>query len=371
MSTLHRLLALVTKELQALLRDPQSRRLLVVPVILQLALFPFAATLEVTNATLAIFRQDPGADAADLIQRLSHTRSFTRMLGVGSQQELARCIERQEALLAIQIPQDFGRTLARGETPSLQILVDGRRSNSGQIAQGYVQQILQTFMDDRSRRLGLPTAPSRLEVRHEFNPNLTYVWAVVPGLVAIITTTITLVVSALSIGREREQGTLEQLLVSPLTPGMIMLGKTIPAILVSSFQATLILCGGIFIYRIPFQGSYLLLYAGMVVYALSLVGFGFLISSICSNQQQAFLGIFSFIMPAILLSGFASPVDNMPVWLQRLTWLNPLRHFIVIVKGLFLKQMDAAGVWEHTWPLLCIGAVTLGASRLMFQRRSA
>ncbi len=368
---LHRLLALVLKEMQVLLRDPQSRKLLIVPVILQLALFPHAATLEVRNSTLAILRQDEGADAQELIHRVSQAQAFTEIRILGSQQELTRCIENQEALLAMQIPEDFGRKLERGESPSLQVILDGRRSNSGQIAQGYLQQIIQTFMQDRNLRLGLPTPPSRLVVRHAFNPNLIYVWSIVPGLVAIITTTITLVVSALSIGREREQGTLEQLMVSPLTPGMIMVGKTIPAILVSAFQATLILGGGVFLYGVPFQGSLFLLYLGMLVYTLTLVGFGFLIASICSTQQQAFLGIFSFIMPAILLSGFASPVDNMPGWLQALTWFNPLRHFIIIVKGVFLKQMNAAGVFENLWPLILIGTVTLAAARLMFQRKTA
>jgi ABC-2 type transport system permease protein len=187
--------------------------------------------------------------------------------------------------------------------------------------------------------------------------------------VAIITTISTLVVTSLSVAREREHGTFDQLLVSPLTPGMIMVGKTVPALLVAMFQATIVLTAGVFVYRIPFQGSLLLLYGSMVFYILALAGFGLLISSVCATQQQAFLGVFSFMMPAVLLSGFPSPVENMPLWLQYVDWLNPLRHFIVIVKGVFLKDLGLAALLPSLWPLLIIATLTLGAADWMFRRR--
>src|SRR5215472_4716379 len=140
---------------------------------------------------------------------------------------------------------------------------------------------------------------------------------------------------------------------------MIMVGKTIPALLLAMFQASIILSAGVFVYRIPFQGSLLLLYGSMVFYILALAGFGLLISSICSSQQQAFLGVFSFMMPAVLLSGFPSPVENMPLWLQYLDWFNPLRHFIVIVKGVFLKDLGLDVLFHFLWPLFVIAALTL------------
>jgi ABC-2 type transport system permease protein len=179
----------------------------------------------------------------------------------------------------------------------------------------------------------------------------------------------TLVVTSLSVAREREQGTFDQLLVSPLTPGMIMVGKTVPALLVAMAQATVVLSAGMFVYRIPFQGSMLLLYGSMVVYILALAGFGLLISSICATQQQAFLGAFSFMMPAFLLSGFPSPVENMPLWLQYFDWFNPLRHFIVIVKGVFVKDIGAWTLLQNLWPLLVIAIATLGAADWLFRRR--
>jgi ABC-2 type transport system permease protein len=191
---------------------------------------------------------------------------------------------------------------------------------------------------------------------------------IVPSLVAIITTISTLIVTALSVAREREQGTFDQLLVSPLTPGMIMVGKTVPAMIVAMLQATIILLAGIFIYKIPFVGSFLYLYLSMVFYILALAGFGLLISSICATQQQAFLGVFSFVMPTVLLSGFVAPIENMPLWLQYLDWFNPLQHFIVIVKGVFLKDIGLSILWESMWPLLIIALVTLVPANWMFRR---
>ena len=310
-----RILTLVIKELQALLRDRQSRALLIMPVVLQLALFPFAATLEVKNNTLAVFNEDSGRESTELMQRLARAKAFTELLTLHSEAELRHAIDNQQALIALRFPPGFSRDIVAGRPAKLQAILDGRRSNSGQIALGYIQQIINTYTGERLAA-GQKKAPSQLVVRTWFNPNLDYVWHILPSLVAIITTLTTLIVTSLSVAREREQGTFDQLLVSPLTPGMIMVGKTIPAMLVAMTQGTVILMGAVFLYRIPFQGSLLLLYGSMILYILALAGFGLLISSVCATQQQAFLGVFSFVMPAILLSGYTSPMDNMPLWLQ-------------------------------------------------------
>lgn len=366
-----RLRALVIKELQALLRDPQSRRVLILPVILQTALFPFAATLEVKNNTLALFNRDNGAASIELVQRLAAAEAFTEILNLHTEAELEESIQNQHALIAIQIPPDFSRDLAHGTPADLQVILDGRRSNSAQIANGYVQQIINTFVDDHLTPAATQNQPPEISqvTRHWFNPNLHYYWFIVPSLVAIITTITTLIVTALSVAREREQGTFDQLLVSPLTPAIIMIGKGIPAGIVSIAQATIILLVGVFLYRIPFEGSLPLLYFSMIFYIAALVGFGLLISSICSTQQQALLGVFCFLMPAILLSGFTSPIDNMPAFLQIITWANPLRFFIVIVKGLFLKDMPFTDVLHNLWPLLVIATVTLLAANVVFRRK--
>ncbi len=367
---LHRLITLVRKEMQALLRDSQSRRLLIMPVILQLLVFPFAATLEVKNATLAIFNQDSGRHSTELMQRFAQAKAFKKIIAVRSEAELQQVIDRQQAVAVLRFPTGFSRRIETKTAPEIQALVDGRRSNSGQVAISYLQEIVQAYQQERM----LANAPqvsavSKVVVRHWFNPNLNDTWSIVPSLVAIITTISTLIVTAMSVAREREQGTLDQLLVSPLTPGMIMLGKSIPALFVSTAQATIILVAGIFAYRIPFQGSLLLLYGSMIFYIIALAGFGLFISSICQTQQQAFLGVFSFMMPAVLLSGFVAPVENMPNWLQALTWFDPLRHFIVIVKGVFLKDMGAAAVVSNAWPLLVIALLTLGITDIVFRKR--
>ncbi|MFI4983043.1 MAG: ABC transporter permease, partial [Nevskiales bacterium] len=354
---LARLLTLILKELQLALRDPQSRRLLILPVILQLALFPFAATLEVKNSVLAIFNQDQGAESRELVQRFAVAKAFPKILFVTSQREFTRVIDEQRALLGIEFPADFSRTLAAGRSASALAVIDGRRSNSAQIAYAYAQSVVQDYAAERAAAAGQQSA-SRIVVRHWFNPNLDYQWFMLPVLVAIITTLGSLIVTALSIAREREQGTFDQLLVSPLTPGLIMIGKTVPAILIAFGQATLIALAAVFVYRVPFHGSVLLLYGSMLFYALSLAGFGLFISSLCETQQQAFLGVFSFMVPAVMLSGFVAPVENMPAFFRGLAWIDPLSHFIVIVKGLFLKGYDLALIWPNLWPLLLTTVVT-------------
>ncbi len=364
----HRIATLVRKEMQALLRDRQGRVLLVAPVILQLIVFSNAATLEVKNNTLAILNQDAGAASIELVQRFSQARAFTTILHVHSEEELRRAIDEQRALVALRFGTDFSSHVLAGRPAQIQAILDGRRSNSGQIALGYLREILDGWNRERESAKAQPEL-SRFVVRHWFNPNLDYVRHIIPSLVAIITTISTLVVTALSVAREREQGTFDQLLVSPLTPGLIMIGKTVPALLVAAFQATIITVAGIFVFDIPFRGSFFLLYGSMFFYILALAGFGLLISSAASTQQQAFLGTFSFLMPGVLLSGFPAPVENMPVWLQHLDWFNPLRHFIVIVKGVFLKDADIWVLWPSVWPLLVIAVLTLSAANWMFRRR--
>lgn len=368
----HRLIALIIKELQALLGDPSGRRLLLAPVILQLVLFPNAATLDVKNVHLGIYNQDHGAASIELTQRLAEAEAFSKILPIHDEAEMQKTIENQHALLIIQIPEDFSSKLERGENVSLQAALDGRRSNAGQIALGYANIVIQDYQQERLKagaggRILAP--PSELIVRHWFNPNLYYHWFIVPSLVAIISTISTLIVTSMSVAREREQGTFDQLLVSPLTPGQIMIGKAVPALIIAFAQATIILTAAIFVYRVPFHGSLLLLYGSMFFYVLALVGFGLFISSICATQQQAFLGVFSFMMPAVLLSGFASPVENMPLPLRMISWIDPLSHFIIIVKGQFLKSMPFHDVVYHAWPLLLIAIVTLGVANWIFHHR--
>ena len=359
-----RLWWLIRKELQALMGNTQGRFLLIMPVLLQTALFPFAATLEVTGNTLAIYDQDGGAQSRELIERLTHMPAFTTVMPVAGEAGMTDAITGQQALIGLIIPQDFSRRLARSEQARLQLIIDGRRSNGGQVAAGYINQVIARW---QSEGKGLP----ELTVRHLYNPNIEFSWHILPSLVAIITTIGCLIVTALSVAREREEGTFDQLLVSPLTAGWIMAGKAVPGILVAVGQGTIVALAARFLYQVPFGGSTTLLMAGMVCYGLALAGIGLFVSSLCSTQQQAFLGVFSFMVPAVILSGYVSPIENMPLLFQWLAAVDPLSHFILLLKGVFLKDLGWSAAWPLLWPLLAIAGVSLSLALAMFRRHIA
>lgn len=359
-----RILSLIIKELIILVRDPKSRTLLIGPPIVQLLVFAFAATLEVNNVSVAVFNQDYGRHGHEVVQRLSGSRTFTDFAFVNSYAELARLVDEQAVLAAVQIPQDFSRDIEAGDQASLQIILDGRRSNAAQIVSGYITELVTGY----GRELAAVQTPS-VEVRHWFNANLLYIWFTVPSLVGILSMILALVVTALSVARERELGTFDQLLVSPLTPLEILAGKTVPAVIIGTVEGLLIWAIGVPCFGVPFEGSFLLLFFTIVLFIMSVVGVGLFISAIAKTQQQAILGAFVFLVPAVTLSGYAAPVENMPAWLQTVTWLNPLKHALITLKGLFLKDMPFSDVWANTWPLLIIGTLTLVLSGWFFSRR--
>jgi ABC-2 type transport system permease protein len=362
MNAFVRLRALIRKELQALLRDPHGRRLLIAPIIMQLVLFPFAATMEVRNVGVVIFNEDAGLHASEVIQRIAAAATFSDVRIAHGQAEYAEAIDRQRALLGVRFTNDFSARIETGQPVAVQVVMDGRKSNSAQIALGYVQSIVGAYGDERSGKRMVP-----LTVRHLYNPNLDNKWFIVPELIAIVTALGFLVVTALSVAREREQGTLDQLRVSPLSPGQLMMGKAVPAILIATAQGTLVLLGALFAYRIPFSGSFVALYAGILCYGLSQVGCGLLISTACRTQQQAVLGVFAFLVPGLLLSGFIAPIENMPQWLQTVTLINPVRHFVEFVGILYLKGVNAQVFVSSMVPLLVIAAVSLSVAYFRFR----
>lgn len=360
-----RLGALVVKELLAVLRDPKGRTVLILPPLIQLLIFSFAATQEVKNVSLAVLNQDSGRMGSELVQRFSAARTFTRVIPLQGEDQIRPVIDRQQALAVLVIGQDFSRDINAGRSAQVQLLLDGRKTNTAQIVGGYAMRIVQTFQQDMTGS----AAPVTLAVRHWFNPNLDFKWYTVPSLVCILSTLIGLLVTSLSVAREREMGTFDQLLVSPLRPVEILLGKAGAALLIAVAEGTLILTAAVVVFRIPFQGSLDLLYGSMVVFLLSIVGVGLFISALSLTQQQAILGSFTFMTPAMLLSGFATPIENMPDWLQFVTLANPIRWFLVIVRGVFLKAMPASAVLAHTWPLALIAVVTLSSAGWLFRHR--
>lgn len=364
-----RLRALIVKELLAVLRDPKGRAILIGPPIIQLLVFAYAATLEVTNVDVLVLNRDAGRWGYELLQRIDGAPVFRSIEHTDNNARLHSAIDRQQVIAAVQIGPTFSRDIEAGRPADVQIILDGRRSNAAQIVGGYLNQIVATLATDTPA--GRRAAPAAVTVvpRNWFNPNLIFRWFMVPNLIASIALLIGLVVTALSIARERELGTFDQLMVSPLRNHEILIGKLTPPLLIGLFHITLYILVAVFLFEIPLRGSLLLLYISAIVYLAAIVGLGLFISALALTQQQAILGAFLFMVPAILLSGFATPIENMPEWLQPITLINPLRYFLVIVRGVFLKDIPAGEVVANTIPLALIATVTLSAAAWLFRRR--
>lgn len=364
-----RIITLIIKELFAAWSDPRGRFILIVPPMIQMLLFTFAATQDVANVRIAVLNEDYGTAARDLVARFEGSPNFAEVRHLRGEADIAPAVDSRSVLMVLHIGSDFSRTLTARRRKAVQLILDGRRANAAQLVAGYTQEILDRYDRELAADRRRPERPSDAVARVWFNPNREPTWNSVPGLVVILTTLMGLVVTALSVAREREQGTFEQLLVSPLQPVEIIVGKTVPALFIGLAEATMMIGVGVVVFRVPLHGSVALLYASMVVYLAAVIGVGLFISSLARTQQQAILGAFIFMVPAVTLSGFASPIENMPDWLQSATLANPLRHFLIIVKGLFLKDLPPAEVLHNLWPLALIALLTLSGATWLFRRR--
>jgi ABC-2 type transport system permease protein len=379
---LQRLLAIVRKELITMLRDPRARLALIIPPIIQLFIFSSAATMEVKNIALAVVDLDRGPYAADVQQRLAGSRSFTRLPRYTSVASARGALEREQVIGILVLPSGFSADRAAGRPASAQLLLDGRRSNAAQITAQYVSTIMAAAAAPLSGAPPQPQAaggsaalapPANAEVVIDnwFNPNLDYRWFMLPNLVGMLSLGVALMITALSVARERELGTFDQTLVSPATPVEIALGKLLPPLLVASVQATLYLLIVTLLYGVPFRGNLLVFYAAVLTFAEACAGVGLFISSLVHTQQQAFLGAFAVLLPFALLSGFATPVENMPWWLQFVTTINPLAHMLRLMQGLFLKGASVASLAQDLVKLLEIALCTTAAAVLLFRRKAA
>jgi ABC-2 type transport system permease protein len=362
-----RLSAQVVKELLSYLRDPKSRLTLIGPPLMQLLVFSYAVTLDVSNVDLAVLDEDSGRGSHELIQRLDGATFVDSILFVDSLGALRAAIEGREALAALHFPADFSRRLAANRPAIAQVVLDGRRANAAQITLGYLNVLAMDAGVELAQR-GPNGVTSPASVRHWFNPNLIYRWFVVPSLSGILAMLVSLLVTSLSIARERELGTFDQLLVSPATPIEIVIGKTVPALIIGTLLGTLMISAGVFVFGIPFTGSVVWLLAGLMLFILSMVGIGLMLSSICSTQQQAILGTFSIGVPLVLISGFATPVENMPNWLQLVAHASPLKYYLVIVRGSFLKALPTADLLANIWPMALVALLTLSSAVVIVKR---
>ncbi|APZ43694.1 ABC transporter permease [Acidihalobacter ferrooxydans] len=364
-----RIFALVVKELLTLLRDPRERIIIVLPPLLQLIIFSYAATFDLNHVPLAVYDQSGGVAAQQLIARFTGSGHFSLIDTLHSQRDVARLIDRQQALMVLSIGPDFARDLHRGHSAQVQLILDGRNSNTALLALGYARSIVSQFNSDWQRTHGLTPSPVQLVTRAWFNPNLESRWFIVPGIVGLLMLVVVMVATSLSVAREREQGTFDQLLVTPLRPAEILLGKAAPGFLIGLFEASAIIVVAIVWFGVPLRGDLLTLYTGIVLFLLSAIGVGLMISALASTLQQALLGAFMFLVPAIILSGFATPIGNMPIALQYLTYLNPLRYFMVVLRGVFLEGTPFALLLDQFWPMALIGVCTLGFAGWLFRHR--
>lgn len=356
MINLIRLRAQFIKEVLSILRDPRSRMVVFVPPIMQLMVFAFAATMEVRNVNLAVYNQDTGRWSHELLQHLDSAGFIHEVLRMHSQQELEELINHSRVIAAVNIPVDFSRQIHTGQSGQVQVLVDGRRSNAGQITMSYLSSIATQVGAQIRPEEDLPTP---VLVRHWFNPNLIYRWYIVPGLTGILALFSALLITSLSIARERELGTFDQLLVSPTSTAEIIISKSLPALAIGTILGLFMAGAAVFFFGIPFTGSLALLLPSLMLFILSVVGIGLMVSAFSMTQQQAILGAFAIGVPSVLMSGFATPVESMPMFLQWLAQAIPLTHFLIIVEGSFLKAIPAGEVLNHVWPLGIIAGVTL------------
>jgi ABC-2 type transport system permease protein len=368
LESIRRIMILCRKELIAILKDPRSRVILILPSIMQSLIFGYAATYDLNDVPYAILDQDRSAASRDLIDEFEGG-VFRRVAQLQSPQQIAAVINRKQVLLVLHIGQDFERRLAAGQTGVMQVIIDGRNSNTAGTAGGYVRSVVERFNEKWQQSHGGAAPPIRMETRAWYNPNLETRWNMIPSLIAALSMLQTLMLTALSVAREREQGTFDQLLVTPLRPSEIMAGKALPSIFIGLVQASVIMLVALLWFHIPLEGSLITLYAGLIVFTVASVGIGLAISAFSANMQQAMLYTFVLLMPLMLLSGLTSPISNMPRAMQYVTFINPLRYAIEMVQRVYLEGVGLSWILNDLWPLALIALVTLPSAAWLFRNR--
>ena len=359
-----RLRSLCIKELLIIFKDPANRLVLIIPVVIQSFIFGYAATYDLNYVPYVICDQSRSTLSRDFIARLDGSEKFSRQATPDSTAQAEAWIYDGRALLAIQIGSDFADRILSGRNADVQVILDGRNSTTASIALGYLAQIT----EDWNRSLG-KTNPVSLITRAWFNPQLETRWNIMPGMLASLSIIQIMVLAALSVAREREQGTFDQMLVTPLSPWEILIGKAIPPVVVGLAQASLILLVCLFWFDIPFAGSFADLYISLGVFTLSCAGLGLCISAVSLNMQQALVYCFVVLLPMVLLSGLATPVSAMPEIMQTATCANPLRFALVCVRSVYLEGAPLSDIAENFIPMLAVAAVTLPLAGWLFRNR--
>lgn len=365
-----RIKQMIIKEFIQVLRDKRMKAIIFGVPIIQLMVFGYAVTTDVNQISTAIYDLDKSFESRELARKLESSGYFTLSYAPESPGEIRELLDRGKILCAIQINRGFSRDLKKGIPTEVQILVDGTDSNTATVAMSYASRIIAKYaMDEGTKKLELLPVKVDIRTRAWYNPDLRSKNYNVPGVIALMIMLICLLLTSMAIVREREIGTMEQLMVTPLRPTELMLGKTIPFGIIGFFDMFLVTVVGTSWFNIPIKGSIYLLTVSTAIYLMSVLGIGLFISTISKTQQQALMATFLFFAPAVLLSGFMFPIENMPEIIQYGTYLNPLRYFLVIIRGIFLKGIGVDILWPQMAALLLLGTVVITISSLRFKKR--
>jgi ABC-2 type transport system permease protein len=378
-----RVAVILRKEFSQVLREPRMRTLLFIPPLVQLIVFGFAVNLDVDRARIAWMDMDGTPVSRELHDRFTGSGRFEVVATPRSEEEVQSVLDHGHAQAVIRVLPGFARDLDRGRPTEVQVLVDGTNSNTASLVSSYAGSVIAAFSADamdrqqlvrimtRSPEGAVKMAAPNIAARSRvwFNPDLYSRNYFVPGVIANIVMLVTLMLTALGIVREKEIGTMEQLMVTPMRPVELMLGKTLPFAIIGLMDVALVTSAALLIFHVPLRGSFLLLLLGSVLFLMTNLGAGLFLSTISQTQQQAMMMNFFFSTPAFMLSGFTFPIRNMPLAVQWLTYLNPLRYFLEIVRGIFLKGAGFSVLWPQMACLAAFGVVVLGLSAARFQKK--
>jgi ABC-2 type transport system permease protein len=373
---LERLHQMLIKEFIHLFRDRHARFSLIVPPLLQMLIFGYAASYEVNRVSTAVLDYDHSQESREFLERFTASSRFQVRDILQNEAQIPSLLDHRQVVLVLQIQPGFAELLRKGQTAPVQAVLDGTDSNTALIAVGYVNQIANRFAQDYQLQLADRMRPSlatfapdiELQQRPWYNANLESRWFFVPGVIGTLVLVSVMTLTAFAVVREREIGTLEQLMVTPISPTEMIIGKTLPFMLVGLANVVVVGVLGSLWFEVPFRGNILVLLLGSALFLLSALGVGLLISTVCQTQQQAFAISFFYISPAIMLSGFGYPITSMPTALQWFTNLDPLRFFLVVLRGTFIKGVGLDVLWPQLIAMAILGAGTLTLATLRFHK---
>ncbi len=372
---LDRIRTMAVKEFIQVLRDPRMKGVVFVLPVIQLIVIGYAVTTDVRHVPTAVYDLDDSPESRDLADRFLSSDSFDLVEHVTGDRQAQDLLDRGGAQVVLHFQHGFGADLRAGRTARVQIIVDGTDSNTAGIALGYASRIANSLtgevLVERLQRLqGRVDLPGRVDLRARawFNDNLESRNFYVPGAIVVIVSVVTLLLTSMAVVREKEIGTMEQVMVTPIRPVEFVLGKTAPFAIIGMFDVTLVMIIGIYWFEVPMRGSVLVLMGSAALYLVTMLGMGLLVSTVCQTQQQAMMATFFFFFPAMLLSGFAFPIANMPTVIQWVTYLNPLRYFLVVLRGVFLKGVGVEVLWPQMAAMAGLGVAVLWAVAKRFRK---